>query len=154
MIQDYFNTLFCVNKFSEGSAPDFEPSYALQDELCCLLDTSGGLRAWIERGSTVTIDAFMACDSDVAVTTKDQIKIIEDHIIATADLSGYHKTLGGAWTLTASAAIGTTAIFYQASTNTGTGRKADGDIYTIVPPIKNPNMMNRHLELMLEKVGE
>lgn len=154
MIEDYFNTLFAVDKFSEGSAPDYEPSYALQDELYCLLDTSGGLRAWTDRGSSVKVDAFMACDSDVVVTIKDQIKIIEDHILATADLSGYHKVEGGSWTLTASAAIGTACIFYQASTNTGTGRKADGDIYTIVPPIKNPNMMDRHLELMLEKVGE
>jgi len=153
-IQGYFNTLFSVNKFSEGNAPDFEPTYVLRDELYCLLDNSGGLRAWTERGSAVKVDAFMACDSDVDVTTKDQIKIIEDHIIAVADLSGYHKVEGGSWTLTASAAIGTACIFYQATTNTGTGRKADGGVYTIVPPIKNPNMMDRHLELMLEKVGE
>ena len=154
MIEDYFNTLFSVNKFSEGSAPDYEPSYALQDELYCLLDTSGGLRAWTDRGSAVKIDAFMSCGYGVSITEKDQVKIIEDHIIAVADVGSYHKPLNGNWTLTASAAIGQAVIFYQASTSTGTGRKSDGDTYTIVPPIKNPNMMNRHLELMLEKVGE
>jgi len=153
-VQDYFNTLFCVNKFSEGPAPDFEPTYALQDELMGLFDASGGRRTWLPYGSTVQVDAIFMCDSDVVITTKDQIKVITEHTLVTADLSGYHKVNGGSWTLTASAAIGQACIFYQASTITGTGRKADGSIYTIVPPIKNPNMMDRHLELMLEKVGE
>ena len=152
-IEDYFNTLFSVNKFSEGSAPDWEPSYALQDELYGLIDSSGGHRTWLPYGSTVTVDSIFYCNEDVDVTTKDQIKIIEDHIIAVADLSGYHKTEGGSWTLTASSAIGQACIFYQASTITGTGRKADGSEYSIYSK-KNPNMMDRHLELMLEKVGE
>jgi len=55
--------------------------------------------------------------------------------------------------LTASAAIGDAVIFYQATNNTGTGRKADGKEYSIYSK-KDPNMMQRHLELMLEKVGE
>jgi len=153
MIQDYFNTLFCVNKFSEGSAPDYEPSYALQDELYGLLDRNSSNRTWTERGSVINIDSKLYCDSDVAITEKDRVKVIEDHIIAIADLTGYHKTLDGAWTLTASAAIGLPVIFYQASSNTGTARKADGKEYSIYSK-KNPNMMDRHLELMLEKVGE
>ena len=153
MIEDYFNTLFSVNKFSEGTAPDWEPSYALQDELYCLLDRNSENRIWTDRGSIISIDSKMYCDSDVAITEKDRVKMIEDHILAVADLGGYHKELGGAWTLTASAAIGDAVIFYQATNNTGTGRKADGKEYSIYSK-KDPNMMQRHLELMLEKVGE
>lgn len=153
MIEDYFNTLFSVNKFSEGPAPDWEPSYALQDEMYCLLDRDSERRTWTDKGSVISIDSKMYCESDVAITEKDRVKIIEDHIISIADLAGYHKTHGGAWTLTASAAIGTPAIFYQATTNTGTDRKADGKEYSIYSK-KNPNYMDRHLELLLEKVGE
>jgi len=151
MIQDYFNSLVCVNKFSEGSAPDYEPSFALQDEFYCLLDKTTGNRIYQDQGTSVKIDIKMYCDSGVAITEKDRVKIIEDHIISVADLTGYHKTVGGSWTLTASAAIGTPVIFYQASTNTGTGRKADGTEYTVYPPIKNPNEMDRHLEILLQK---
>jgi len=153
MIEDYFNTLFAVNKFSEGTAPDWEPSYALQDELYCLLDRNSENRIWTDRGSVISIDSKMYCASDVVITEKDRVKMIEDHILAVADLGGYHKELGGAWTLTASAAIGDAVIFYQATNNTGTGRKADGKEYSIYSK-KDPNMMQRHLELMLEKVGE
>jgi len=153
MISDYFNSLVCVNKFSEGSAPDYEPSFALQNEFYCLLDKTTGNRIFQDQGASVKIDMKMYCDSDVVITEKDRVKMVEDHIIAVADLGGYHKPLGGSWTLTASAAIGQTAIFYQASTNTGTGRKADGKEYSIYSK-KDPNMMQRHLELMLEKVGE
>jgi hypothetical protein len=151
MIQDYFNSLVCVNKFSEGSDPDFEPSFALQDEFYCLLDKTAGSRIWQEQGASVKIDINMYCDSNTAITEKDRVKVIDDHILAVADLAGYHKTIGGTWTLTASAAIGTACIFYQASTNTGTDRKADGQEYTVYPPIKNPNGMNRHLELLLQR---
>lgn len=153
MIQDYFNTLFSVNKFSDGSAPDWEPSYALQDELYCLLDRNSENRIWTDRGSIISIDSKMYCSSDVVITEKDRVKMIEDHIIAVADIGGYHKELGGTWTLTASAAIGDAVIFYQATNNTGTGRKADGKEYSIYSK-KDPNMMQRHLELMLEKMGE
>lgn len=153
MIEDYFNTLFAVDKFSEGSAPDFEPSYALQDELYCLLDKNSSTRQWTEKGSVINIDSKLYCESDVIITEKDRVKIIEDHIIAVADLTRYHKSIGGAWTLTASAAIGEACIFYQATNSAGAGRKADGDIFTIYSK-KNPNMMGRHLELLLEKAGE
>ena len=153
MIEDYFNTLFAVNKFSEGTAPDYEPSYALQDELYCLIDRNSENRTWTDRGSMIKIDSKVYCSADVSVTEKDRIKIIDSHTITTSDLTGYHKTLGGSWTLTASAAIGTPCIFYQATTNTGVGRKADGKEYSIYSK-KDPNMMQRHLELMLEKVGE
>lgn len=153
MIEDYFNTLFSVNKFSEGTAPDWEPSYNLQDELYCLLDRNNENRQWTDRGSVISIDSKMYCSSDAVITEKDRVKMIEDHIIAVSDIGGYHKELGGSWTLTASAAIGDAVIFYQASTNTGTGRKADGKEYSIYSK-KDPNMMQRHLELMLEKVGE
>ncbi len=151
MIQDYFNSLVCVNKFNEGSAPDWEQSFALQNEFYCLLDKTAGNRIFQDQGASVKIDMKMYCDSDVAITEKDRVKVIEDHIISVADLTGYHKTGGGDWTLTASAAIGEACIFYQATTNTGTGRKADGTEYTVYPPIKNPNEMNRHLEIMLQK---
>ncbi len=153
MIEDYFNTLFSVNKFSEGTAPDYEPSFALQDEFYGLLDKSNSSRQWTDRGSVIHIDSIFYCDSATTITEKDRLKVIDDHIITLADVSGYHKKLGGAWTLTASAAIGEPCIFYQASTITGTGRKADGKEYNIYSN-KNPNMMNRHLELLLEKVGE
>lgn len=153
MIEDYFNTLFSINKFSEGTAPGYEPSYALQDELYCLLDRNSENRTWTDRGSVISIDSKMYCESDVTITEKDRVKIISDHIIAVADVGGYHRTLGGNWALTSSAAIGAAVIFYQASTNTGTGRKADGAEYSIYSK-KNPNYMDRHLELMLEKVGE
>ena len=84
------------------------------------------------------------------ISDKDRVKVIEDHIISVADLTGYHKTTGGAWTLTASAAIGQACIFYQASTNTGTGRKADVKEFTIYSK-KNPNEMGRHFELLLQR---
>ena len=153
MIQDYFNSLVSVNKFSEGSAPDFEPSYALQDEFYCLLDRNSENRNWTERGSSISIDSKLYCDSDVVITEKDKVKIVEDHIITIADKSGYHKAEGGSWTLTTSAAIGTACIFYQAENNAGLSRKADGKEYKIYSK-KNPNMMDRHLELLLERVGE
>jgi hypothetical protein len=151
MISDYFNSLVSVNKFSEGSAPDYEPSYALQDEFYCLLDTQSSNRIWQEQGSSINIDMKMYCDPDTVITDKDRVKVIEDHIIAIADVSKYHKTsAGSAWTLTASAAIGQACIFYQASTNTGTGRKADGKEYSIYSK-KNPNEMGRHFELLLQR---
>jgi hypothetical protein len=153
-LEDYYNTLLCVNRFTEGTAPDYEQTFALQDEFYGLLDRQSGSRIWQEKGSSIKIDSKMYCSSDVTITEKDRITAIENHTLAAADLGKYHKTIGGAWTLTASAAIGTAAIFYGATTNTGTGRKADGGVYTIVPPIKNPNMMDRHLELLLQKVGE
>jgi hypothetical protein len=151
MISDYFNSLVSVNKFSEGSAPDYEPSYALQDEIYCLLDTQSSNRIWQEQGSSINIDTKMYCAADVTITDKDRVKVIEDHIIALADVASYHKTSAGAtWTLTASAAIGQACIFYQASTNTGTGRKADGKEFTIYSK-KNPNEMGRHFELLLQR---
>ena len=152
-LSDYYNTLVVVNKFSEGSAPDYEPSYTLQDEFYCLLDKQTSNRIWTDKGSLIKIDNKMFCDPDVTITEKDRIIAIENHTLATADMGGYHKELGGSWTLTASAAIGTPVIFYQASTITGTGRKADGDEYKIYSK-KNPNEMNRHFELLLQKVGE
>lgn len=150
MISDYYNTLICINQYSEGTAPDFEASFSLQDEFYGLFDKQSSSRIWNDQGSSIKIDAKLFCDEEP--TGQDRIKVIEDHIIATADIGGYHKELGGAWTLTASAAIGDTCIFYQALTNTGTGRKADGDEYTIYS-IKNPNMMNRHFEILLQKTG-
>jgi len=84
MIEDYFNTLFAVNKFSEGTAPDWEPSYALQDELYCLLDRNSENRIWTDRGSVISIDSKMYCASDVVITEKDRVKMIEDHILAVA----------------------------------------------------------------------
>lgn len=152
-IDDYYNTLASVNKFSEGAAPDFEPSFALQDEFYGMFDKSKSTRIWTDKGSVIQIDGVFMCDAGTSITEKDRLKLVEDHIIAIADVGGYHKELGGSWTLTASAAIGDTCIFYQASTITGTGRKADGDEYTIYSK-KNPNMMNRHFELLLQKVGE
>lgn len=152
-IEDYYNTLASVNKFGEGTAPDYEQSFSLQDEFYGLLDKSKSTRTWTERGSVVQIDSKFFCDADTDITEKDRLLIIEDHIIAVADVGGYHKETGGAWTLTASAAIGGTCIFYQASDSSGTGRKADGDEYTVYSK-KNPNMMGRHLELFLQKVGE
>jgi hypothetical protein len=151
MIQDYFNTLVSINKFSEGTAPDFEQSFALQDEFYCLIDKQSSNRIWQEQGSAIRIDSKMFCDSSTVITEKDRVKVIEDHIIAVADLTGYHKTVGGSWTLTASAAIGTPCVFYQASTNTGTGRKADGKEYTVYS-IHNPNEMLRHYEILLQKI--
>jgi hypothetical protein len=151
MIQDYFNTLVSINKFSEGTAPDFEQSFALQDEFYCLIDKQSSNRIWQEQGSAIRIDSKMFCDSSTVITEKDRVKVIEDHIIAVADLTGYHKTVGGSWTLTASAAIGTPCVFYQASTNTGTGRKADGKEYTVYS-IHNPNEMQRHYEILLQKI--
>jgi len=153
MIQDYFNTLFSVNKFSEGTAPDWEPAYALQDELYCLIDRNSSNRQWTEKGSVIQIDSKLYCNSDVAVNEKDRVKTIDSHTLTMSDVAGYHKTEGGSWTLTSSAAVGTPCIFYQASTNTGTGRKADGKEYSIYSK-HNPNMMDRHIELLLEKVGE
>lgn len=153
MIQDYFNTLFSVNKFSEGTAPDWEQSFDFQDEDYCLLDRNSSGRNWTDRGSIIQIDAKMYCNYGTAITEKDKVKFIEDHIITISDKNGYHKTVGSTWTLTTSAAIGQACIFYQATTNTGTGRKADGKEYKIYE-IKNPNYMNRHLELLLQKVGE
>ena len=153
MIQDYFNTLSCVNKFSSGTAPNYEPSYSLQDDFFGLLDRDNESRVWSERGSSIKIDSLFYCDYDTDITKKDRLKIIDEHIIVLADVGGYHKQLGGDWTLTASAAIGEPCIFYQATTATGTGRKADGTEYNIYSK-KNPNIMNRHLELLLEKVGE
>ena len=120
-ISDYYNTLVCVNQFGEGSAPDFEPGYVLQDEFYGLFDKQSSNRIWSDQGSSIKIDAKLFCDEEP--TGQDRIKMIEDHIIATADIGGYHKELGGSWILTASAAIGDTCIFYQASTITGTGRK-------------------------------
>ena len=122
MISAHYNKLVCVNKFSEGSAPAYEPSYALQDEFYSLMDTSGMNRIWTDRGSVIRIDSKMYCDADVSVTTKDIIRAIELHPLVSDDLGKYHKEPGGAWTLTASAAIGTPVAFYGASTNTGTGR--------------------------------
>ena len=153
MIQYYFNTLCSVNKFSEGTEPDFEQGYALQDTFYALVDRNSEGRQWTDRGSIIKIDSKMYCDSDVDINEKDRVKLVEDHIISLADKGGYHKTEGGSWTLTASAAIGTTCIFYQASNNTGINRKADGKEYSIYSK-KNPNMMDRHLELLLERVGE
>lgn len=153
MIEDYFNTLFSVYKYVEGTPPDFEPSYELQDDFYCLIDRNSENRTWTDRGSIIRIDSKMYCDSDITVTEKDRIKIIDNHTLSSSDVAGYHKALGGNWTLTASAAIGQSAIFYQASDNTGSDRKADGPEYNIYSK-KDPNMMQRHFELLLEKVGE
>ncbi len=152
-ISDYYNTLVCVNQFSEGTAPDFEQGYSLQDEFYGLLDRQSSTRVWSDKGSAIVIDSKFYCDSDVTITEKDRLKVIEDHVISLADVSGYHKELGGSWTLTASAAIGDTCIFYQAENTSGTNRKADGQEYTIYSK-KNPNEMNRHFEILLQKVGE
>lgn len=151
-LEDYYNSLLCVNRFTEGTAPDYEQTFALQDEFYGLLDKQSSTRIWQEKGSSVRIDTKLWCDASYSITEKDRITAIENHTLAAADLGKYHKTIGGAWTLTASAAIGTAAIFYQATTNTGTGRKADGDVYTIYSK-KNPNEMNWHYELLLQKVG-
>jgi hypothetical protein len=152
-IEDYYNSLISIGQFSEGTAPDFEPSFALQDEFYALIDKQSSTRIWQERGSSIRIDTKLWCDSSVTVTEKDRITVVENHTLAAADVGGYHKELNGSWTLTASAAIGTLVIFYGASTNTGTGRQADGDTYKIYSK-KNPNELNRHYELLLQKVGE
>jgi len=153
MISDYYNTLVAVDQFTEGTAPNWEPSFALQDEFYCLIDKQSSTRIWQDQGSSIKIDTKMFCDSDVTVTEKDRIKVIENHTLATADLTKYHKALGGSWTLTTSAAIGEAVIFYQATNNAGLARKADGDVYTIYSK-KNPNEMDRHSEILLQKVGE
>lgn len=153
-LEDYYNTLLCVNRFTEGTAPDYEQTFALQDEFYGLLDKQSSTRIWQEKGSSVRIDTKLWCDASVTITEKDRITAIENHTLVTGDVGKYHRaTNGSAWTLTASAAIGTPVIFYGATTNTGTGRKADGDVYTIYSK-KNPNELNRHYELLLQKVGE
>lgn len=152
-LSDYYNTLVAVNKFSEGSAPDCEPSYTLQDEFYGLLDKQSSNRIWSEKGSSIKIDSKFWCDPDVTITEKDRIIAIDEHTLVTADLAGYHKALGGSWTLTSSAAIGEACIFYQATSAAGAGRKADGDEYKIYSK-KNPNELDRHFELLLQKVGE
>jgi hypothetical protein len=152
-ISDYYNSIVCVNKFGEGTAPDYEPGYTLQDEFYGLLDRQSSTRIWSDKGSSIKIDSKFFCDSDIAITEKDRLKAIEDHIISLADKNGYHKSYNTGWTLTTSAAIGEAVIFYQAEDITGTNRKADGQEYAIYSK-KNPNEMNRHFELMLEKVGE
>ena len=152
-LEDYFNSLVSIAQFTEGTAPDFEPSYVLQYEFYALVDKQSSTRIWQERGSSIRIDTKLWCDSSVAVTEKDRITVIENHTLAATDVGGYHKELGGSWTLTASAAIGDTCIFYQAENTSGTNRKADGQEYMIYSK-KNPNEMNRHFEILLQKVGE
>ena len=152
-IDDYYNTLTAVDKFTEGTGPDYEQTYVLQDEFYGLLDRASSSRVWTDTGSIIKINSKFFCDANTAITAKDRLRVIDDHIIAASDVSGYHKTTGDGWVLTASAAIGVTCIFYQATDDAGTDRKADGDIYKILP-IHNPNEMDRHLELLLEKVGE
>jgi hypothetical protein len=152
-IEDYYNSLISIGQFTAGSAPDYEPTYILGDEFYALIDKQSSTRIWQERGSSIRIDTKLWCDASVTITEKDRITVVENHTLAAADVGGYHKELNGPWTLTASAAIGTPVIFYGATTNTGTGRKADGDVYTIYSK-KNPNELNRHYELLLQKVGE
>jgi hypothetical protein len=152
-IDDYFNTLLCVATFSEGTAPNYEPSYSLGDEFYGLIDKQSSMRIWSEKGSSIKIESKLFCSADQTVTENDRIIAIEPHTLVTADLGKYHKELGGAWTLTASAAIGDPVIFFGATTSAGISRQADGDIYTIYSK-SNPNMMNRHLEILLQKVGE
>lgn len=150
-LSDHYNKRVCINKSSEGTAPDYEPSFSLQDEFYALLDKQSSSRVVNDRGTFVSIDAKLMCDADVEVTEKDRIKVVEDHIIALTDVGGYHKAEGGNWTLTASAAIGDACIFYLATDNVGTGRQADGDEYSIYS-IKNPNERDDHLEILLKRV--
>jgi len=152
-IEDYYNTLTAVDKFTEGTAPDFEQSYILQNEFYGLLDRASSSRVWTDTGSIIKINSKFFCDADTDIKAKDRLRVIESHIIATADVGSYHKALEGSWELTATESIGLSVIFYQASTIAGLDRKADGDIYNILP-VHNPNEMDRHLELLLEKVGE
>ena len=153
MIEDYYNTLYAVNKFSEGTAPNYSQTFALQDEDKGLFDRDSSTRIWSDQGSNLKISSKFYCSSAVEITEKDRVKIIEDHIIAIPDLTKYHKTAAGStWTLTTSAAIGEACIFYQATNSAGLGRKADGQEYNIFVK-KNPNLMDHHYELMLERVG-
>lgn len=152
-IEDYYNSLISIGQFTSGSAPDYEATYVLQDEFYALMDKQTSTRIWQERGSSIRIDTKLWCGAENTITEKDRITAIESHSIVSGDVGGYHKELDGSWTLTSSAAIGTPVIFYGATTITGTGRKADGDVYTIYSK-KNPNELTHHYELLLQKAGE
>lgn len=151
MIGDYFNTLIAIGTYAEGSAPAYEAGYTLGEEFFVFIDRTSSNRVWTEKGATVKIDAKMFCNYGTAVTENDRIIAIAEHTIAAADVGGYHKALGGAWTLTASAAIGGACIFYGATDATGTARKVDGDTYSIYN-VADPANLHRHLELQLQRV--
>lgn len=74
-IEDYFDTLVAVKKFTEGAAPNYEPGYVVQPQFYGMFDKTNSSRVWTDKGVLVKIDAKFICAGDVDITEKDRLMV-------------------------------------------------------------------------------
>lgn len=141
-------------KFSEGTAPAYEPTFTYYSSAFYgCFEAQSSRQVYNDQGRVINIDAIFYCDASTSIDENDKYKKIDLYQLTTGDIGTYYKELiDSNWTLTSTGSVGTYVIFYGASSNTGTGAKCNGKEYSIYRKF-DPIMMNHHLEIFLYRAG-